>query len=74
MYDPINLAEDLVVLDHLSAGRVSYTVGLGYRPEECAMFGIDSSRRGALMDERLDGLKRALAGERFNWQGRTADL
>ena len=33
MYDPIKLAEDLVVLDHLSQGRVSYTIGLGYRAE-----------------------------------------
>src|SRR4051812_33320623 len=37
MYDPIKLAEDLNVLDHLSRGRVSPIIGLGYRPEEFAM-------------------------------------
>lgn len=71
MYDPVKLAEDMVVLDHLSAGRVSYTVGLGYRAEEYEMFGVDSSRRGVLMDEHLDVLERALGGERFDWRGRT---
>ncbi|MYH87219.1 MAG: LLM class flavin-dependent oxidoreductase, partial [Acidimicrobiaceae bacterium] len=58
----------------LSAGRVSYTVGLGYRAEEYAMFGVDSSRRGVLMDEHLDVLKRALAGERFDWRGRSVHV
>lgn len=71
MYDPVKLAEDMAVVDHLSRGRVSYTVGLGYRTEEYAMFGVDSSRRGALMDEHLDVLRRALGGERFEWHGRT---
>ncbi|GAG16441.1 unnamed protein product [marine sediment metagenome] len=71
MYDPVKLAEDMVVLDHLSGGRVSYTIGLGYRDVEYEMFGVDRTRRGSLMDERLDVLRRALAGERFEWHGRT---
>jgi alkanesulfonate monooxygenase SsuD/methylene tetrahydromethanopterin reductase-like flavin-dependent oxidoreductase (luciferase family) len=74
MYDPVKLAEDMVVLDHLSRGRVSYTIGLGYRVAEYAMFGVDPARRGPLMDERLDVLRRALAGERFEWDGRTVEV
>lgn len=70
MYEPIKLAEDMCVLDHLSQGRVSYTIGLGYRSEEYSMFGVDESRRGALMDEHLDILSRALSGEEFEWKGR----
>ena len=48
MYEPVKLAEDVAVLDLLSAGRVSYTLGLGYRPEEYALFGgsWESGRRG----------------------------
>jgi alkanesulfonate monooxygenase SsuD/methylene tetrahydromethanopterin reductase-like flavin-dependent oxidoreductase (luciferase family) len=74
MYDPVKLAEDIAVLDHLSQGRVNYTLGLGYRPAEYAMFGVDSSRRGALMEERIDVLRRALAGEEFEWDGRTIEV
>ena len=40
-YDPIRLAEDMAVLDIISNGRVSYMIGLGYRPEEFEMFGVD---------------------------------
>ena len=71
MYDPVKLAEDMIVLDHLSQGRVSYTIGLGYRDEEYAMFGIDRTRRATLIEERIDVLRRALAGEHFQWDGRT---
>ncbi len=69
MYDPVKLAEDMITLDHLSGGRVSYTIGLGYRDAEYEMFGVDRRRRGALMDEHLDVLRRALTGERFTWRG-----
>jgi alkanesulfonate monooxygenase SsuD/methylene tetrahydromethanopterin reductase-like flavin-dependent oxidoreductase (luciferase family) len=71
MYDPVKLAEDMAVLDHLSGGRVSYVIGLGYRAEEFAMFGVDPTRRAALIEEHLDVLKRALTGERFEWRGRS---
>ncbi|GJM37003.1 MAG: hypothetical protein DHS20C19_03700 [Acidimicrobiales bacterium] len=74
MYDPVKLAEDMVVLDHLSQGRVTYTVGLGYRDAEFSMFGVDPRRRGALMEERLDVLRRALRGERFTWDDRTIEV
>ncbi len=74
MYDPVKLAEDMAVLDHLSGGRVSYVIGLGYRPEEFAMFGVDPALRGALIEEHLDVLKRALAGERFEWRGRSVHV
>ena len=33
LYDPIRLAEDMVVLDIISSGRVSYILAVGYRPE-----------------------------------------
>jgi alkanesulfonate monooxygenase SsuD/methylene tetrahydromethanopterin reductase-like flavin-dependent oxidoreductase (luciferase family) len=74
MYDPVKLAEDISVLDHLSQGRVNYIIGLGYRPEEYAMFGVEMAGRGKLMEERVDVLHRALTGEVFEWQGRTIDV
>jgi len=74
LYDPVKLAEDLVVLDHASGGRIAATVGLGYRPEEYAMFGRDWSARGALFDEALEVLLRAFSGEPFEWHGRRVQV
>ncbi len=70
LHDPIELAEQMVVLDLLSRGRVSYVLGLGYRREEYAMFGQDFSRRGRRMDECIQALKAAFGGEEFEFEGR----
>ncbi len=70
MYDPIKLAEDIAVLDHLSGGRIGYTIGLGYREEEYAMFGIDLKQRGKEIEDRIHALRNALSGELFEWRGR----
>jgi alkanesulfonate monooxygenase SsuD/methylene tetrahydromethanopterin reductase-like flavin-dependent oxidoreductase (luciferase family) len=73
-YDPIKLAEDMAVLDIVSGGRVSYIIGLGYRPEEHDMFGVDMRARGTVMDAKLEALRRALTGERFTYEGRTVQV
>lgn len=74
MYDPVKLAEDIAVLDHLSDGRVNYIIGLGYRDDEYAMFGVDPKTRGRQMEEYIDVLKRALSGESFEWRGRKVQV
>jgi alkanesulfonate monooxygenase SsuD/methylene tetrahydromethanopterin reductase-like flavin-dependent oxidoreductase (luciferase family) len=74
LYDPVKLAEDLAVLDLLSRGRVTTTLGMGYRPEEYAMFGRRFEERGRLLDEWLEVLLRAWRGERFTWQGRSVHV
>ena len=71
LYDPVKLAEDLAVLDLASRGRVSTTLGMGYRPAEYASFGKDYAARGRLLDECIEVLLRAWTGEPFTWQGRT---
>jgi alkanesulfonate monooxygenase SsuD/methylene tetrahydromethanopterin reductase-like flavin-dependent oxidoreductase (luciferase family) len=71
LHDPLRLAEDLAVLDLASGGRLSVVIGLGYRPEEYAMFGKDWRRRGAALDEQLGVLVSAWTGEPFEHEGRT---
>jgi len=70
LYDPVKLAEDLVVLDHVSRGRTGITAGIGYRPAEYEAFGQDWKSRGARFDECLEVMLRCWRGERFEWQGR----
>lgn len=70
LYNPVRLAEEMVVLDHLSRGRVSYIAAIGYRPEEYEMYGVDFHRRGAIAEEQLGILLRAKTGEPFCYAGR----
>lgn len=69
-YEPVRLAEEISVLDILSKGRASYVFGLGYRPEEFEHFGLDPRARGRLADEKLGLLRRLVAGEEVQHDGR----
>jgi alkanesulfonate monooxygenase SsuD/methylene tetrahydromethanopterin reductase-like flavin-dependent oxidoreductase (luciferase family) len=53
LYDPVRLAGEMVVLDYIGRGRVSYVLAIGYRPEEYELFGLDFAERGAIADEKL---------------------
>jgi len=55
-YDPVRLAEDIITLDHLSRGRAMIVLGVGYRPEEYELYGLDFDRRGAIADQQLERL------------------
>lgn len=70
LHDPIRLAEQLAVLDLASGGRITFVAGLGYRHEEFEMAGVDRRRRGALVEEYVDVMRRAWTGEPFEWRGR----
>ena len=69
-YDPARLAEDIAVLDHISAGRASYVFGIGYRQQEFDHFGLSLSDRGRLADEKLGILRALLRGEVVQRDGR----
>jgi len=71
LYDPVRLAEDVVVLDIISKGRVSIVAAIGYRPVEYEMYGIDYHRRGKIAEEKLGVFLQAKTGNSFEYEGRT---
>lgn len=74
LYDPLKLAEDIAVLDHVAAGRASVVLGTGYVPSEFAMFGKDKRHRGRLLDEAIATCFRAWTGEPFEYDGSTVTV
>lgn len=70
LHDPVELAEQMAVLDLVSGGRVSYVVAIGYVEEEFAMFGRGMRGRGARLEEAVRVLRRAWTGEPFDHEGR----
>jgi alkanesulfonate monooxygenase SsuD/methylene tetrahydromethanopterin reductase-like flavin-dependent oxidoreductase (luciferase family) len=73
-YEPVKLAEDMAVVDLISAGRVSYVIGIGYRDEEFALFGIDRRTRARLVEDRIGILRRLWNGEEVVVEGRRARI
>jgi alkanesulfonate monooxygenase SsuD/methylene tetrahydromethanopterin reductase-like flavin-dependent oxidoreductase (luciferase family) len=70
LHDPLRLAEDLAVLDLLSRGRLTVVPGVGYVPDEYAMFGKRKATRGAALDRGIEVLRQAWSGEYFEYDGR----
>ena len=70
LHDPVELAEQIAVLDNMSNGRLNVIFGAGYVPSEFAMFGKSLKDRAKLMDAGLEIMLRALKGERFEYEGR----
>lgn len=70
LHDPVELAEQMAVLDLISAGRVSYVVAIGYVKAEYAMFGREMKARGQRLEECIRVMRRAWSGEEFEFEGR----
>ncbi|MBK5289101.1 MAG: LLM class flavin-dependent oxidoreductase [Acidimicrobiia bacterium] len=73
-YDPLRLAEDIVVLDHLSRGRIDLIVGNGYVRDEFAMYGVPMKERVARVTEVVATLKGAFTGLPFEFRDRTVQV
>jgi len=70
LHDPVEVAETIAVTDIICRGRLTTTLAAGYVKAEFNMFGKSLSDRAELMDEGLDVITRALAGERFMYGDR----
>ena len=68
--DPLQLAEEVVVLDRISRGRAELLLMGGFVPSEMETFGVDPKRRGELMEEGVRVLRQAWSGEPFEYRGR----
>ena len=72
MHQPLRLAEDLAVLDLIAGpGRILITAGIGYRPHEFEMFGVDFPNRAKIFEATLEVLQQAWTGEPFEFEGKT---
>ena len=73
-HDPLRVAEDLIVLDNLSRGRMDVIVAGGYVHEEFDLFGVPITERPGRVTEMVRTLKSAFSGQPFEFRGRTVHL
>jgi limonene 1,2-monooxygenase len=55
-HHPLMLADRMVLLDHLTRGRVSFGVGPGALPSDAYMMGIEVARQRDMMEESLEAI------------------
>ena len=62
-HNPLWVAERIVMLDHVTRGRVMFGAGPGSLPTDGAMIGISQSQTRELLDQSLDIIMRLLTTE-----------
>jgi limonene 1,2-monooxygenase len=62
-HHPLMLADRMVLLDHLTRGRVMLGVGPGALPSDAFMMGVDVARQRDMMEESLDAILRLLRSD-----------
>jgi putative FMN-dependent luciferase-like monooxygenase len=64
--NPVRVAEDAVVLDLMSGGRLEVGVGTGGTPSSFTAFGLDSANRSEVYDRNLAVVRDAWDGRPLN--------
>ena len=72
--NPIQLAEEIAMLDILTKGRVEVGFGTGYQQYEFDRFGVKLEENRAMFEEALDLITKLLRTENVTHQGRYWNL
>ena len=62
-HHPLILADRIVMLDHLTRGRMMFGVGPGQLTSDASMLGIDTGEQRRMMEESFDVVMRLFRGE-----------
>ncbi len=70
LHNPVEMAESVATLDALCDGRFIFGVGLGYRDEEYAAFGVRRQERVGRFLEALEVMRLLWTEDEVEFQGR----
>jgi alkanesulfonate monooxygenase SsuD/methylene tetrahydromethanopterin reductase-like flavin-dependent oxidoreductase (luciferase family) len=70
MYHPLRLAEEIVMLDHISRGRLELGLGRGASPVEIAGFDVDPETAPAMNREATELILKALTSDILSYSGK----
>ena len=69
LHNPVEMAETVATLDAICGGRFIFGVGLGYREEEYAAFGVRRQERVPRLLESLEVMKLLWTEDEVEYQG-----
>lgn len=70
LLNPVDVAENVSTLDHISHGRLIVGVAIGYREKELEAVGLTRKDRGPKLEESLALMKRLWSGEEVTFEGK----
>jgi alkanesulfonate monooxygenase SsuD/methylene tetrahydromethanopterin reductase-like flavin-dependent oxidoreductase (luciferase family) len=69
LLNPVDVAENVATLDHITHGRLVLGIAIGYRERELEAVGLTRKDRTAKLEESLLLMKRLWAGEEVTFSG-----
>ena len=69
LHHPVRLAEEILMLDWMSKGRIILGLGIGHQVPDFQAFGVNRELRGELTEEILEVLLKCFSGEAFQHDG-----
>lgn len=69
-HNPVDIADQVVTLDHISNGRFTLGLGLGYREKELEAFGTNRRERVSRFEESIALMKQLWTGEEVTFEGK----
>ena len=69
-HNPVDIAEQVVTLDHISNGRFILGLGLGYREKELEAFGTNRRDRVSRFEESITLMKQLWTGAEVTFEGK----
>ena len=71
LHDPVRIAEDVLVVDQISGGRLAVVIVPGYSESEFEGYGVDYAARAQIFEEKAKVFMRAVSGEAVGATGST---
>lgn len=69
LYNPLRLASEIAMVDHLSEGRLEFATGRGVSPYELAYYGVNHLEARHIFREGEELLHQALTCDRLTFKG-----
>ena len=70
LLNPLEVAENVATLDHITHGRLLLGVAIGYREQELETIGLTRKDRAPKLEESIGLMKRLWAGEEVTFTGK----
>ena len=69
-YHPVRLAEDAAMLNIMSKGRFIFGAGIGYKPDEFALYQVQLEKRGARFEEAIQLIRKLWTEDEVHFAGK----
>lgn len=70
LHHPVRLAEDMLMLQHLTRGRALLGVGIAHQVPDFELYGVDRRQRAAILEEAVAVIRGCWSNQPFEFRGR----